>query len=715
MDFDKLIASMTLRQKAAQLTQFGAQLLDDPDHPDITGAAGYLDVTEDDLRLCGSVFNTSGPEARIHIQDAHLAGDPNKIPLVFMQDVIHGLRTIYPIPLAMAASFDPALVEELAHMAADEASAAGVDVAFSPMVDMSRDARWGRVMEGGGEDVHLNCVMAAAQVKGYAAGGMDSCVKHYACYGAGEAGRDYNTVDMSEARLREHYLPAYKAALDAGAGSIMPSFNSMNGVPSIANKLLMNKILRDEWQFDGLVVSDYGAVAELINHGAAADEADAAQLAIEAGCDLEMMSPCYVHALEKLLEEGRITMAQIDARVLAVLRYKEKLGLFENPHGRTDARKYAEVCLSPAHREKARRAAEQTAVLLKNDGVLPLSDKAKKIAVIGPFADDGMSMGFWALNGKTEETVTMLQGIRDRLPDAEIRTCAGCSGDLQTSDLSGIAEAAEMAAWADQVILVLGESGNHTGEGQSRAKLELSEAQMALLRAVNAKCAKTAVLLMCGRPLAIPDMDREAHAILCMWQPGTEGGHAAARLLYGDVCPCGHLPMTFPHTTGQEPISYDMYATGRMPADPFHSENQPYSSRWMDTPVMPLYPFGHGLTYTTFELKDAKLSADTLTANGKLDAVVTLCNTGSREAAAVVQLYIRDCVGSMVRPLRELKDFQKITLAPGEETVLHFPITEPMLRFQTLTEGYASEPGKFEVMMALDAWGGDKLSFTLTK
>lgn len=715
MDLEKIVASMTLRQKAAQLTQFGAQMLDDPEHPDITGAAGYLDVTQEDLFTCGSVFNISGPKARNAIQAAHMEKDPNHIPLVFMQDVIHGLRTIYPIPLAMAASFDPELVEETAAMAGEEAAASGIDVTFSPMVDMSRDARWGRVMEGSGEDVHLNCVMAQAQVKGYARAGVDSCVKHYACYGAPEAGRDYNTVDMSEARLREHYLPAYKAALDAGAGCIMPSFNSLNGVPSVANPLLMNQILRKEWGFDGLVVSDYAAVNELMAHGVAEDESQAAQLALEGTCDLEMMSPNYLHALQRLLDEGRVTMAQIDARVLQVLRYKERLGLFEHPEGHTDAARYDALCMSPAHRQTARRAAEQTAVLLKNDGMLPLCDRAAKVAVIGPYADDGMSMGFWAVNGKQEETVTMLQGIRERMRSAEVRTCKGCTGDVMATQADGLEEAVALAAWADQVVLVLGESGNHTGEGNSKARLELNEAQLALFRAVNKTNANTAVLLMCGRPMAIPELAEEAHAILCMWQPGTEGGHAAASLLYGDVCPSGHLPMTFPVCTGQEPISYDMYSTGRMPADPFHSEQQPYSSHYMDCPVMPLYPFGYGLTYTRFALNDAKLSAAVMTPDQQLTASAMLSNTGDREAAAVVQLYIRDCAGSMVRPVRQLKAFRKMTLKPGEQTVVSFTVTDEMLRFQTLNNGYSSEAGRFEVMLALDAWSGDRLSFVLKK
>ncbi len=713
MDLEKLLASMTLRQKAAQLTQFGAQLLDDPEHPDITGAAGYLDVTQEDLLTCGSVFNVSGPKARLALQKAHQAADPNHIPMVFMQDVIHGMRTIYPIPLAMAASFDPALVEEMAEMAGTEASASGIEVVFSPMVDMSRDARWGRVMEGAGEDVHLNCVMAAAQVKGYAKGGVHACVKHYACYGAGEAGRDYNTVDMSETRLREHYLPAYKAAIDAGADCVMPSFNSMNGVPSVANKLLMNRILRGEWGFDGMVVSDYAAVNELISHGVAENEADAAQLALEGTCDLEMMSPNYLHALQQLLDEGRVTMAQINARVMQVLRYKEKLGLFDHPEGRTDAERFEKVCLSEAHREKARRAAEQTAVLLKNNGLLPLSDKAKKVAVIGPYADDGMSMGFWALNGKQSETVTMLQGIRARMSDAEVRACMGCAGTIGETDLSGIPEAAALAAWADHVILVIGESGNHTGEGNSKADLSLSPAQLALFRAVKESNPNTAVLLMCGRPMAIPELDEEAAAILCMWQPGTEGGNAAARLLYGDVNPCGHLPMTFPRHTGQEPISYDMYNTGRMPADPFHSQDQPYCSRYLDQPLMPLYPFGYGLSYTAFELKNARLSADSMTGDGTITVTATLKNTGSRAGAAAVQLYLHDCAGSRVRPVRQLKDLQKLTLEAGEEKEVCFTITEEMLRFETLDQGFASEKGRFEAIVALDAWSGAPLSFTL--
>ena len=713
MDIEKLLAQMSLEQKAAQLTQFGAQMLNDPEHPDITGLVGRLAVTQEELDTVGSTLNTSGPRARLALQEAHMAADPNHIPLVFMQDVIHGYRTIYPVPLGMAATFDPELVRQLAAMAAEEAASAGVDVAFSPMVDLSRDARWGRVMEGGGEDVHLNCVMADAQVRGYLDKGMQSCVKHFACYGAGEAGRDYNTVDMSESRLRERFLPPYKAALDAGARCIMPSFNTLNGVPSVANPLLMNRILREEWGFDGVVVSDYGAVGELLNHGVAADGDDCAAMAMGCGCDLEMMTVHYLRSLKKLLADGRVTMEQIDNGVRRMLKLKQELGLFEHPEGRTDAEKYEAVCLSPKHRELARKAAEQSAVLLKNDGLLPLTTDVRKVAIIGPYADDGMIMGFWAMNGRAEETVTIRQGVNKRLTDTEVRCCKGCPGDPVTDDLSMIPEAEELAAWADQVILVLGESGLHSGESQSRARLELSDAQLALFRAVNAKCHHTAVLLMCGRPLAIPELADEARAILCMWQPGTEGGNAAARLLYGDAAPCGHLPMSFPVTTGQEPISYDMDPTGRMPADPWHSEGFAYHSRYLDCPVMPLYPFGYGLTYTDFALTEPRLSSALMSMGGSLRASVTVTNTGCREGACVVQLYIHDVVGSTSRPVRQLKDFRKLTLAPGEKAEVTFTITEAMLRFMTAKGEFAAEKGMFEVFMALDAVSGEKLKFEL--
>lgn len=712
MDIKQLLKDMTLAQKAAQLTQFAAYVLDNTGIEQ-TGPMQALNVTHEDLHTVGSIFNLNTPEARKAMQEAHMAEDPNHIPMIIMQDVIHGFRTIYPIPLGMAASFDPALVEECAAMAAREAAAFGIDVTFSPMVDLSRDARWGRVMEGAGEDKHLGCVMAQAQVKGYLSEGLQACVKHYAAYGAGEAGRDYNTVDMSETQLRERYLPPYKAAIDAGARFIMPSFNALNGVPSTGNKLLMQQILRKEWGFDGMVVSDYSAVGELMNHGIAEDEADAARLAIEAGCDMEMMTTCFIHSLEKLVADGRITMAQIDERVETVLRMKQELGLFDAPEGHGDPERYRALEVCPEHRAIARKAAERTAVLLKNDGLLPLTDTAKKVAVIGPFADDPGLLGFWSINGRAEETTTILQGIRERLPGAEVRICAGCPADLVTDDESGLQEAVELADWADQVILVLGESGDSSGEGNSRAILELSQAQLALTKLVTAHCNSTAVVLLCGRPLAIPAVDKAAKAILCMWQPGMEGGHAAAALLYGDVAPCGHLPMTFPYVTGQCPISYDTYITARPVSDYTHPEARPYCSRYQDAPVGPLYPFGHGLTYTDFTLTEAKLSAETMTADNAVTASAVLRNTGSRTGTALVQLYTHDVHGSMIRPVRELKDFARVTLAPGEEKTVSFTICEEMLRFETLDQGFASEKGAFEAIIALDSVSGEKLSFRL--
>lgn len=716
MDLKKLLSQMSLRDKAAQMTQLATKALSDDLSPEMTGPAQELGLTQADIDRCGSIFNIRSAQQRIEIQNAHMQRDPNRIPLVFMQDVIHGFRTVYPIPLAMACSFDPALVRRCSAMAAKEAAVSGVDTAFSPMVDLSRDARWGRCMEGAGEDPFLGCEMAKAQVEGYREGmdgkNMDACVKHFAAYGAGEAGREYNYADMSEAALEDRYLPPYKAALDAGAKCVMPSFNSVNGVPSIANRRLLRDILRTRWGFDGVVLSDYGAVAELIAHGAAEDEADAALLALKAGCDLEMMSSCYLHGLERLLAEKRIDMAMIDECVMRILKYKEELGLFENPNGQADPG-MEECQLSSEHRGIARQAAEQSAVLLKNDGLLPLSDKIQKVAVIGPFAESGRIIGGWAVNADPADTVTIAQGVRNRLPEAQIRVCAGCGDGLLEEDLSGIEEASALAAWADAVILTLGEEGDQAGEAKSRAVLSLSKAQLALFEAVHKANPNTCVLLLTGRPLAIEEIDGHARTILCMWQPGTEGGNAAARLLFGDVSPSGALAMTFPRTTGQEPISYNEYATGRPAADRFDPKANSFKSAYIDMPNAPLYPFGFGLGYTSFALTDARLSGGTLTDDGTITASCRLKNTGNREGAAVVQLYIRDLKGSRVRPVRELKGFEKVFLKPGEEKEVFFAITEPMLRFTTLENGCSSEKGRFTAFLSLDSQSGEALPFEL--
>ncbi|MBQ3879241.1 MAG: glycoside hydrolase family 3 C-terminal domain-containing protein, partial [Oscillospiraceae bacterium] len=531
-------------------------------------------------------------------------------------------------------------------------------------------------------------------------------------YGAGEAGRDYNYADMSEARLADRYLPPYRAAVEAGASCIMPSFNSVNGVPSIANRRLTQHILREQWGFDGLIVSDYGAVGELIAHGLAEDEAQAAYLALNAGCDFEMMSACYLHGLETLLAEGKITMAQIDERVLRILEYKEKLGLFENPYGQADPE--LEMCaLSPAHRVLAREAAEKSAVLLKNDEILPLSDKIRRLALIGPFADTGAILGGWAVNGDPSKTVTIRQGLCARLPDTEIRVLSGCGNGLKEEETEDAEEVCALARWADAVILCLGEDGTQAGEGKSRTELSISPAQQKLSDLVHAENPRTAVLLLTGRPLAVEKLDRQAHAILCLWQPGTEGGSAAARLLFGDTVPCGHLPMTFPRTTGQEPISYDEYSTGRPALDRFDPEKNSFRSAWIDAPLAPLYPFGFGLSYTDYELSDEALSSEMLTEDGEIEARCTVKNTGNRAGEALVQLYIRDLHASVVRPVRELKGFEKLSLAPGEEKIVRFALTEPMLRFMTPDNGFASEKGKFEVYLSMDSQSGKALSFRL--
>ena len=719
MDCKKLLEQMTLRQKLAQMTQLMAPLLSPEVQMEATGPMTEMGLTAQDVAECGSVLGFNSAEERIALQKQHMDGDPNHIPLLFMQDVIHGYRTLYPIALGMAASFDPSLVKACAAMAAREAAVSGVDVAFSPMVDIARDARWGRCMEGAGEDTHLGCVMAKAQVEGYLQGekgtGVAACVKHFAGYGATQDGKDYNTVELSPRTFRQDYLPPYKAALDAGARFVMPSFNTVDGIPSVGNRALMVKLLREMWGFDGVVVSDFGAVGELITHGVAETPEDAAVLAMNAACDLEMMTTGFLHGVEKAIADGRLTMAQVDASVLRILREKDAMGLFDQPMGNADPEAAKTELLSPAHRALARRAAEETSVLLKNDGLLPLCDEVKKVAVIGPFGDVGTIIGSWAVNGRAEDAVTIAQGMREHLPKAEVRVVRGCGDGLNEAQADELAQAVEAAQWADEVILCLGEEGEQSGESKCRANLTLSPAQLALFDAVSAANACTAVLLLTGRPLAIPQLAHKAHAILCMWQPGTEGGHAAARLLFGDVAPSGRLPMTFPRTTGQEPIFYAHKSTGRQALNPDHCMDEQYRTRYIDCPVTPQYPFGYGLTYTSFAYENAELSANCMTAQSSIIAKVTVRNTGKRAGSEVVQLYVHDLFGSVTRPVRELKGFSKVTLAAGEAREVSFEITEEMLRFITANDDFASEPGDFEVYLAPDAQSGTALRFRLEK
>ena len=700
-DLKALLDGMTLEEKAGQLIQCNAAQFISTE-AEITGPEGQALPAEAVNRVLGSVLTFENARQAKQLQDLHLAADRNRIPLLLMVDVIHGMKTTYPIPLAMGCSFDDDLMTECAGMARREAAAAGVHVTFNPMVDTARDARWGRIMETCSEEPLINSRMGAAFVRETQGNDLSDpeniacCVKHYAAYGAGEAGRDYNTVEMSERMLRESYLPAYRACIEAGARLVMPSFNALNGIPSVANKWLMNTVLREEWGFRGVVISDYDAVGELVTHGVAENLKEAVRLAMEAGCDIDMVKCAYYLYLAELVREGKVPEKAVDDAVMRVLALKNELGLFENPYHGADEDAEKKLNLCPAHRETARRAAEESAVLLKNDGILPLSRSVRRLALIGPFAAEKHLNGFWSRPGAEAYTVTLPEGIRDQLPGIEITIVRGCGAELKDTDESGIAEAVEAARNADAVILCLGEPEECSGEGRSRTEVTLPGPQMKLAREVVRANPNTAALLFNGRPLALTELAETVPAILEMWYPGTEAGHAAARLLWGEANPCGKLSVGLPRTTGQYPMPYNRMNTGRPKPEP-DSGVFPFTSSYLDTPNLPLYSFGYGLSYTTFAYEKLILDRDTMTAQDTLNVTVTVRNTGSVPGKEAVQLYLRDLVASVVRPIQQLIDYRKVSLEPGECKEVSFTITEKQLRFFNFDCREVSEPGAFEV------------------
>ena len=696
-----LLDSMTIREKVGQLVQCNAGQFIQNDM-EITGPEGEMLPAEDLNRVMGSVLTFEDAAQARALQERHLAADPKKIPLLLMLDVIHGLRTTYPIPLAMGCSFDDDLMAECADMARKESAACGVHVTFNPMVDTARDARWGRILETSSEEPLLNSRMGAAVVR--ATQGEDlsrpenvaCCVKHFAAYGAPEGGRDYNTVDLSERTLREVYLPAYKACLDAGARLIMPSFNALNGIPSVANRWLMNRVLREEWGFKGVVISDYNAVGELVAHGVAENLKDAVRLSMLAGCDIDMVRNAYYLHLEDLVRDGVVPEEMLDRAVMRVLKLKNELGLFENPWHGADEEAEKKLYLCPAHREIARRAAEESAVLLKNEGILPLSDRIRKAALIGPFADERHLVGFWSRPGAWKDAVTLPEGIRALLPDLELIIERGCGAEIGDTDESGIDRAVEAARSAEAVILALGEPENDSGEGRSRATLTLPGPQMTLARRVLAANPNTAVILFNGRPLELTELDALAPAILEMWYPGTEAGNAAARLLFGRANPCGKLSAGMPRSVGQYPMPYNRMNTGRPKPQP-DSQAFPFTSCYLDTPNLPLYSFGHGLSYTTFAYESLTLDRSVMRPEESVRVTIRVRNTGERAGKEVVQLYLRDPVASVVRPVQQLIDYRKISLEPGEAKEVIFTVTEEQLRFWDFDCAWHSEPGTFEL------------------
>ncbi len=715
MDLQKLLDSMTLEEKIGQLTQLEAKFLKSDVTADVTGPKQEMGLNDEQISKMGSVLNFKDVNEAKSIIESYLLGSEKKIPLLLMMDVIHGYRTIYPVPLAMACTFDMDVIERCSAMAAKEAALSGVHVNFSPMVDMVRDARWGRVMESGGEDLYLSCEISKAQVRGFQGDmgkyNLVSCVKHFAAYGGAEAGRDYNTVDMSEKTLREQYLPTYKAAVDEGVKMVMTSFNALNGVPAAGNKWLVDDILRKEWGFDGVIISDYNAFREMINHGYCADEKEAAFRAMEATNDIEMMSPTYFKYVEELISEGRLTIEQLDKAVMRVLKLKKELGLFDNPYRALDEVEAEKILLCPDHRALAREAAEKSAVLLKNDGILPFSDKTKHIAVIGDYADDGGIIGFWHCSGREDEATTVYEGIKKLLPDSDVKMARGCSMSLDADERIGFKEAVKLAKKADAVIFTMGEPAGDSGEGNAKMNIEIPDIQYELLNAILKVNKNVAVLLFSGRPLAIERLSTTAPAILQMWQPGTEGGSAAANLLFGKVVPQGKLAMTFPRATGQCPIYYNVFNTGRPRTN--DKRRVAYQSSYIDGPNSPLYPFGYGLSYSKFEYSAPSLDKTELDESGEIMASVTVKNVGRLTATETVQLYIRDLYGSSVRPVKELKGFKKVTLAAGEEKTVEFKINSKMLEFIQPDLTVAAEKGEFSVMIGGDSSVSCAVNFTL--
>ena len=676
---DELMKKMTLDEKIGQMVLFTSDW-------SVTGPSmrqGYLD----DIRAgrCGNLLNAYTADFTREVQRIAVEESRLGIPILFGYDVIHGFRTIFPINLGMSASWDIQAIEKSAQIAAEEAAAAGLQWTYSPMCDISVEPRWGRISEGSGEDPYLGSLIAAAMVRGYqgddlaADNTLLACVKHFAAYGAPQAGRDYNTVDMSERWLREFYLPPYKAAVDAGALSVMASFNELDGVPAHANKHLMQDILRDEWGFEGFIVTDYTGINEMVCHGYAADEADAGVLSVNAGVDMDMMSASFMNYLKDKVEKGEVSRKIVDDACRRILNLKAALGLLDDPYKYCDSQREKDRTLTPENKAFARSFAAETMVLLKNNGILPLK-KGEKVAILGPLADSKDDLlGSWRGAGEVQS--------------------------VPASVLDAIKEVTPVVANAAKVVLVIGEPWSWTGEAASRSSIRIPEEQVALLKQLKKQGKQVAVVLMNGRPLDLSEESELADAILEAWYPGTMGGYAVADVLFGDVNPCGKLSVTFPRNLGQVPIYHYAKNTGR----PYVHPEAKYESRYLDVPNEPLYAFGHGLSYTTFEYSDITLEAGDsrdkpendvcFKGDEELTARVTVTNTGDREGTEVVQMYIRDLVGSVTRPVKQLKGFERITLGPGESKEVVFTICKETLSFYRQDMTWGAESGDFNIFI----------------
>ena len=697
---EALLRQMTLEEKIGQLNQYTGD----------NAATGPITINpnkqaEIKQGLIGSMLNILGTKYTRQYQELAMQSRL-KIPLLFGQDVIHGYKTTFPIPLAEAASWDLEAMELTARIAATEAAAAGIHWTFAPMVDISRDPRWGRVMEGAGEDTYLGSKIAYARVKGFQGNLGDvtsvmACVKHFAAYGAAVGGRDYNSVDMSNRMLWETYLPPFKAALDAGAATFMNSFNDLNGIPATGNAYLQRDILKEKWNFKGFVVSDWGSIGEMVNHGYAKDNKEAALAAITAGSDMDMESNAYRYHLAQLVKEKKVPMALIDDAVKRILRKKFELGLFDDPFKFNNEEREQKALNNPEHRKVARAMAAKSIVLLKNEkGILPLSKSTKTIAFIGPLVKEyKQNMGFWSVElpelDYTKEIVSQWDGLQNKVEkNTQLLYAKGC--DIEGDNTEGFAEAIAVANQADVVILSIGERRDQSGEAKSRSNLRLPGVQEELVKAIQATGKPVVVLINAGRPLIFNWTADQVPAILYTWWLGSEAGNAIADVLFGDYNPSGKLPISFPREEGQIPIYYNHFNTGR-PAPNETATN--YVSAYIDLKNSPKFPFGYGLSYTTFNYSDLQLSKKVMKKNETITVSFTLTNSGKFDGEEVVQLYLKDQVGSVVRPVKELRDFQKVFLKAGASQKITFTIDKEKLAFYNAKLEWTPEPGTFEVQL----------------
>lgn len=718
-ELEKIFNSLSLVEKIGQLIQLPGEFLQSTSVS--LGPKEKLGVSDEIIKNLGSVLNVMGAEKTREVQEKYLKESRHKIPLLFMADIIYGYRTIFPIPLGQGATWNPELIREAYKIIGDEAFSGGVHVTLSPMIDLVRDARWGRCLESTGEDAVLNSQFAKAMVEGLqrdlsTTRGIASCAKHFAAYGASEAGRDYNTVDMSERKLRQDYLPGYKAAVDAGCELMMTSFNTYDGMPVSSSEFLLKDILREEWGFDGLIISDYAAIRELIQHGVAKDNREAASLAMKASLDIDMKSPCYANELEPLVQAGEISEEMIDEAVWRVLKLKNRLGLFEDPYRGVNELNEKETLLKPEFRSFARKVASESIVLLKNENkTLPLTPNQGKVLLVGPYGDSQELIGLWAIEGNSKDSVTLKDGLEKYLATENLSYEYGSEilesyeflgefGGKKPTDSQKLSsderkqlldQAIEAGKKSDVIIIAAGEHPMQSGEAGSRADIRLPELQRRLIKEMTKLNKKTVLITFSGRPLVLTEEEKNVDAMLHAWFPGIEGGNALADILFGTTNPSGKLSMSFPYSVGQLPIYYNEFNTGR-PLDSQEHTGR-FVSKYLDVPNAPLFSFGHGLSYS--DVKYSNLTVDRKQMHEKLIVEVTLENKTDIECLETVQLYVRDLVGSVVRPKLELKHFKKVLLSPKEMKKVTFELTREDLNYYTKDLSFDVENGDFELFV----------------